>query len=177
MNYKLLITNFLTVLVLSFIIYNLAFIIPVFAHVLQSDGSIGAVMHIDPDDDPIANSPATLYFDIKDKNGQFNVTKCNCRVDIYEGGKVIYSSTLTPAFPYTFPGKDVYQIHLVGSPQSPGDFPPFNIIYDIRVDKTSSGQTVPQNSNWFSSHLYLMVGIGVILAVFGLAFVKKPKKE
>lgn len=36
------------------------------AHVLQTDGSIGAVLHVDPDDNPIIGEKATFFFDLKD---------------------------------------------------------------------------------------------------------------
>src|SRR5690349_14295700 len=97
------------------------------AHVLKTDGSIGAVVHIDPDDDPIAVEVSTLFFEIKDTQNKFSPQNCNCRVDILEGGKVIYSDALfqqnssnniaSPVFQYTFPQKDVYQVKVVGTPQ------------------------------------------------------------
>src|SRR5579885_451375 len=104
------------------LILNSIPIAPVYAHVLKSDGSIGAVMHIDPNDDPVANSPATFFFEIKDKTNKFTPQNCDCRVDIYENGKVIYSDSLfvgssfnnisSPVFQYTFPQKDVYQVQV-----------------------------------------------------------------
>ncbi len=33
-----------------------------FAHILSTDGRIGAVMHIDPDDNPIAGQPTKVLF-------------------------------------------------------------------------------------------------------------------
>lgn len=41
-----------------------------YAHVLVSDESntVGAVLHITPDDDPIAGESAHIFFDVQDKN-------------------------------------------------------------------------------------------------------------
>jgi hypothetical protein len=150
------------------------------AHVLKTDGNIGAVMHIDPGDAPVANSPATIYFDIKDKTGQFNTTKCGCRVDILEGGKVVNSDSLSFANTYTFPGKDVYQVELIGTPQKPGDFQPFTLTYDVRVDQ-DAGVTPPAptvaNSNWFSTHLVHILGIGALLALLVFAIISQSKNK
>src|SRR5579884_3968741 len=175
-------------LLLLYLIPNTNPLIPeAYAHVLKSDGSIGAVMHIDPNDDPVANSPATFFFEIKDKTNKFTPQNCDCRVDIYENGKVIYSDSLfvggssnnisSPVFQYTFPQKDVYQVKVVGTPQQTGDFQPFTLTYDLRVDKDVGSQSAQGQPSWLSSHLYLLIGLAVIAVVCGLAFVKKPTKE
>src|SRR3989344_6963815 len=65
-----------------------------FAHVLETDGNIGAILHVNPNDDPAALEPASFFFEFKDKSGQFNPSRCDCRVSITEAGKTIFSTGL-----------------------------------------------------------------------------------
>jgi hypothetical protein len=43
------------------------------AHVLLSNNTVGGVLHIDPEDDPIAGQPAKFYIELKDKQNQFTL--------------------------------------------------------------------------------------------------------
>jgi len=59
---------------------------PVEAHVLKSDGSIGTVMYVDPDDDPIVGQVAQFYFEFKDRESKFDHQNCDCRVEVLKNG-------------------------------------------------------------------------------------------
>jgi len=129
------------------------FVPAVSAHVLKTDGSIGAVMHIDPDDDPIAGQPATFFFELKDKQNQFKAADCNCTVTITQNDKQLYSAALfqsgsasdinTPVFSYTFPEKSIYTVILKGVPATAGEFQSFTLTYDVRVDRQVAGSSAP----------------------------------
>lgn len=136
------------------------------AHVLQTDGSIGAVMHIDPEDDPIIGQPATFFFDFKDKQNKFQLSECSCSAEIISNGNQIFNQTLTAAdnsqsadsleqfFSYTFQQKGIYTVEVSGQPKTPGAFQSFNLKYDIRVDRTagpganSAAQPQTYNHTW-----------------------------
>lgn len=150
---------------------------PVSAHILATDGSIGAVLHTDPDDDPIAGIKTGLYFAFKDKQNKFQPAICNCTFYVYEGGQMIYYNILLSDTPnptldniavfYTFPKKDVYQVIVSGTPQTTGAFQSFSLKYDIRVARdqvpANIAASVPSSSqNWFSFHLIHIIGIGII---------------
>src|SRR6185369_15266285 len=64
------------------------------AHILKYDGDIGAVLHVDPDDDPIAGQPTNFFFEFRDKTNKFVSGDCNCTVTITEEGRELYSSNL-----------------------------------------------------------------------------------
>lgn len=143
------------------------------AHILAKDGSIGAVLHSDPDDDPIAGSQASFFFEFKDAQNKFTPQNCYCRVDIYEGGKVIYSDAIfqdtsnlslkNGSFFYTFPQKDVYQIKVSGRPRDGNGFQSFTLNYDIRVDRQSQNTSQP-NPNFFSTYLvYFIIALALVL--------------
>ncbi len=160
--------------ILLLIIITIAFPGVAFAHVLKTDGSIGAIMHIDPDDAPIAQQSAYFFFEFKDKTDKFQPADCTCTFTILEGGKEIFtqflfesnpSSTLTNAsVTFTFPRKDVYQVKVTGTPLVSGDFQPFTLVYDVRVDQTANSQA---NTSGPNNLIYIIAGVlagGVLLA-------------
>lgn len=106
------------------------------AHVLETNGDIGAVLHIDPDDDPYAKIPSQIYFDIKDKSNRFNFSNCECLFTVYSNDKLIHSQkALSENITYTFPQKGVYKISLTGKPLGSEKFSNFTLSYDIRVSR------------------------------------------
>ncbi len=155
------------------------------AHVLKTDGSIGAVMHIDPDDDPIVGMPATFFFEIKDKQSKFSGGLCDCRARIEDNGKERFSTRLfqgpgaidlnNPVFTYTFPERGIYSISISGKPQNAGAFQPFTLTYDIRVDRSSSAAAnAPVNQATNHTFHYVVFGGAFIVILF--LFLKERRK-
>lgn len=160
------------------------------AHILESNGSVGAVLHIDPEDDPIAGKPSSLFFEFKDTIQKFTPQNCTCTFSILENGKQIFTEPLfqdnqdpsltSASVSYTFPQKDVYQIKIVGKPSIPNDFQPFILSYDIRVAREdNSSSNALQQPNWWVSHLphFLAAGIVIGFIIFGLITKKKEQKK
>jgi hypothetical protein len=148
------------------------------AHVLKSDGSIGAVMHIDPADDPIAGEISTFFFEWKDTKRRFRPENCDCTFLVFEDGKQIYSQTLesqdnTLSGTFTFPRKNIYKIQIAGTPTASNAFDAFTLTYDIRVEKeridTSSTKEVPL---LFATRAYWGLLFGVVFLA-GLFFSQK----
>lgn len=156
---------------------------PVSAHTLKSDGTIGAVIHIDPEDDPIIGEPASFFFEFKDTAGKFKPSECICLVTILKDDQELFSEQLesssqepsltSASFSYTFPEKGVYQIKVIGNSVNAGSFDPFKLTYDLRVDRVS-GAATEQSFVEKNIHFFLLGGILVIfLAIF---FSKRIKK-
>ncbi len=159
------------------------------AHILKSDGSIGAVLHISPDDDPIAGEQSSFYFEFKDKEGKFDPQKCLCNVTILQSDKDIYSQPLfkdnlepslkNASFSFTFPERDVYKVKISGTSVG-GEFAAFELIYDIRVERSVNSEPVKstdEENNWFWSHAIHLIG-GFLLGgflVFALIAQKRKK--
>jgi len=166
------------------------------AHVLKIDGSVGAVIHVSPEDDPIARESTDFYFEFKDKQGKFKPENCECNGIILQGGKEIYSAPLfqnsanpsleSASFSFTFPEKDIYKVRVSGKPTTPGAFEPFTLEWDIRVAKESdtvpaNGTTqdlTPTNQNelidWISRHIPHLIGAFLIL-IFVVFYIIKQK--
>ncbi len=171
--------------ILLFIVSGIIFVPIVSAHILRSDGSIGAVLHIDPEDDPIAGQQSGFFFEFKDKQNKFTPTNCDCTFSINEQSKEIYSQPLfagnanpnleNASIFYTFPKKDVYEVAVVGKPIQANAFQPFTLRYDLRVDReVQNGYTsnniffsdLEQLNNNLGGHLPHYVGLAIIVIAF-----------
>jgi len=158
------------------------------AHFLAIDKNIGAVLHVDPNDSPPAGEQASLFFDIKDKENKFSLKNCNCRVDIYEGEKIIYSDAVlkdnknpnlnTASFFYAFPQVDAYEVRLIGTPVSSASFKPFILSWSLRIDQKGKAADANQSkSNFFTTGaIYSIIGALTIIIVI-LILKKKANKK
>jgi hypothetical protein len=153
------------------------------AHVLKSDGSIGAVIHIEPDDDPIIGEDATFFFEFKDKDNKFGLSRCDCSFSIFDGNERVFSESFakasgsgdlsSPEFTYIFPKKGVYTLTVIGKPLSDQDFKNFTLEYDLRVDR----ETGDQNSrNNFPLALVILTFLAIILILVFFFKRKGPDK-
>lgn len=180
------------------IIYFLSFPSQItYAHVLKTSGSVGAVVHVSPEDDPIAGEPTDFFFEFKDKEGKFKPDNCDCKVVILKSGQEAYSSPLfqnnadpsltNASFSYTFPEKDIYKVKVVGNPTTPGAFEAFNLEYDIRVARESENTKSSQNTTaepekktgflyWVSTHIPHLIGGFIVLALLIFALIKQQSK-
>lgn len=148
------------------------------AHQLQTDGSIGVVMHTDPDDAPPAGARATIYVDLTDLQHHFNGAACSCLASIMQGSKAIFQTpifskpsqggTASDSFAYTFKDAGTYRVVLQGTPTNTGAFHPFLLSYEVEVlpvAKPDSG-LVAAFFAFAGPHI-----LHVLLAVFSALFV------
>lgn len=157
--------------------------IPVSAHVLKTNGTVGAVMHVDPDDDPMAGSPSTIYFDFKDTKEHISPKQCQCTLSIFQKGKEIYSQDLfentanqnfTTEAVYTFPTIGEYTLKVRGTPYIKGDFQPFLLTYDIDVDQKSQKPSPDSQSQWFPRiYTGVILVLSTALIIFFIVRFKK----
>ncbi len=157
------------------------------AHILRTDGSIGAVLHIDPEDDPIAKEQSYFFFEFKDKKNKLAPDNCDCTASILEDGKEIYSQPLyqnnqnpslsNASFSYTFPERNVYIVKVVGKPTVSNEFQPFTLTYDIRVSRESNASSNQNTANnaitWISSHVMHLFGMIAIIVFFIVALIRQ----
>jgi len=141
------------------------------AHVLEIDGTVGAVLHISPDDNPTADSPTDYILSFSDSSGTFDLHRCDCDVSVILDGKIVVTDLLAATSDtvsensYTFTRPGVYTLQVTGTPRQPGAFRPFTLNYDVRVtDGTSTMQSMPLL-------LWLGMGLGVgliLLAAYAM---------
>lgn len=149
------------------------------AHILKIDGTVGGVLHIDPNDEPIAGAPSHLVLDLKDTSGKFSIENCNCTISVVSEGKQIFSGKIgstTSNTLYTFPSAGIYSVIAEGSVKSGAQggtaFQSFKLSYDIRVEE---GNGAPQELSTLQKilgqhalHIIIFGGaiiIGIILTI------------
>jgi hypothetical protein len=133
---------------------------------LEKDSTIGAVIHIDPDDSPIVGQPATIYIDIKDTAGKLDLQKCTCQVSISKDNKELFIHDITPTLMYAFPEKGNYELSISGTPKDNAAFTSFDIDYDVAVSRIASDQ---QSKGFLlEAHILhiLIFGIGFAITIF-----------
>lgn len=152
------------------------------AHVLQTDRTIGAVMHIDPNDDPIAGEQASIFFELKDTTNRLTSKNCDCKIAILESGKTIYAQPIfqnnsNPSLDnaslfYTFPNPDVYQIILTGNPLSKNSFQPFKLTFNIRAEQPTDNSSTNKSQLFATNHLGYFI-VGILLLLVSIVIVKR----
>lgn len=158
--------------------------LPVFAHVVKSDGTVGAVIHIDPEDDPVAGGENTIYLEFKDTTGKFNLPDCDCKLTISKDSQEVssqsFSSTsesepLSAVIPFVFPEKGIYEVKISGASKT-SDFPNFVFTYDVRVARDNNSTPAPKES-WFSEHVIHLIGsFGIVAFFIGALIAQKRRK-
>lgn len=93
------------------------------AHVLLVDrqANIAAVLHINPDDDPVAGEPSELYFDVQDADSDTRIPYSAYQLvitDEQNNNTVVrtVASNNTVGVEYTFPTRGLYRLNLRSNP-------------------------------------------------------------
>lgn len=136
------------------------------AHVLKTDGDIGVVLHINPDDNPVSGQATQYELSFQQATRQFRLAQCLCRITFLKDSTVLATNTLAATSDqvsedtYIFPKAGVYTLRVTGEPKQPGDFQKFSLDYIVRV--SGDGATSQQD---FPPMLWLGIGLamGLIL--------------
>jgi len=135
------------------------------AHVLQTDGSIGAILHISPADDPIAFQPQTFVLFFNDTQGLFRLKNCRCLLQLSQNNKAVYQTNLHAISDglsqnqYTFEAAGAYNLLVVGQPLPGSSFQPFRLSYAVRVEPSKR----PNNSQLANTRLRVGLVMGFII--------------
>ena len=151
------------------------------AHVLKTDGAIGAILHIQPDDNPTAGKPVSYTLSFNNGAGGFRLSDCNCAVTVLKNGKMIGTKSLAAASgslstnTYTFPQAGVYTLRVSGTPKGDGGFQPFTFSYDVRVGGGPAAMQPMPMLLWVG--MAMAVGL-VLLAAYATDYdIERPRKE
>ena len=143
------------------------------AHVLKTDGTIGAVLHVDPNDQPSAGSVSTFFFDLTDTSKRFAVADCLCTFTINAGGKEVFAQPVASLDPisYTFADPGVYTVTLAGAPRDGSGFQPFSLPYDIRVERGDAQPAETESTGFWGEHglHFVLFGGAILVAGFIVA--------
>ncbi len=128
-------------LIITFVVFVSIPYYPIYAHDFENEEEIGATMHVDPNDKPIANEESRINFEFISTSNDFNLQECNCTVTIYKNGRQLLSEELVPdedlpdslGKSYIFPEEGEYNIQLTGKSLHADSFKEFSFDYPIRV--------------------------------------------
>jgi hypothetical protein len=130
---------------LFFTVASMGWTVPVLAHQVQTHESVGATLHIEPDDGPKAGTPSEVWFALTQAGGTvIPLAQCDCSLTLYDSSQqAIATPTLTPTsaegfqgIPSTqvmFPEVGAYELVLAGRPTAGSAFEPFELRYDVTV--------------------------------------------
>jgi hypothetical protein len=117
-------------------------------HELVADKEVGALMHIEPNDDPKVGVSSKVWFDLVKKGGQkISLIECDCTFSIYRG--TARTPVVTPALAeskaeetksvlsaqVTFPEQGAYRLVLSGKPKGKKIFAPFTLRWTVRASE------------------------------------------
>ena len=156
---------------LSLVLLDLFWPLPASAHALRTDGQIAGVLHTEPDDQPLSNTPTVYVLYISDSSGRFSLAKCRCTLTITRNGHTIATQPLrlgtqqTPGGSFTFPTPGAYQLIFNGTPLAAHAFQPFTLDYPEQV-----GQG-PKDASALSK-LWLGLGTGLIVVALAVCWLQ-----
>jgi hypothetical protein len=120
----------------------------IYAHELAADKNVGALMHIEPNDDPKVGILSTVWFDLVKKGGQkISLAECDCAFSLYKA--TARTPVVTPTLiestaeksksvlsaQVTFPERGAYRLVLSGKPKGKNNFNPFTLRWTVRASE------------------------------------------
>ncbi len=120
----------------------------IYGHELSADKNVGALMHIEPNDDPKVGILSTVWFDLVKKGGQkISLAECDCAFSLYKAtartpvvtptlieGTAEKSKSVLSA-QVTFPERGTYRLVLSGKPKGKNIFNPFTLRWTVRASE------------------------------------------
>lgn len=134
------------------------------AHILRSDGSMSAELHVEPDDAPVTKVPVAYRLSFYESAGKFSLKDCNCSVTFVRDGmttarKELNATTDTVSEnSVTFAEPGTYTFKVTGTPKTAGSFAPFTLSYEERVGTPASDQSNSTLTWW-------LIGLASVAAV------------
>jgi len=156
-----------------------------FAHTLKTHSTVGALFHVDPNDQPIAGMPATIYIELQDKSNLLTTDNCNCKLVISMLDKEVFaapifqpgSASLATKTAFTFPEAGVYTVSLEGEPTD--GIEPFDLDYEVEVKANNNPSNGSEPETGHTSHAghYIIFAAGGIVLLAYLWFSRKKSRS
>lgn len=156
----------------------------VVAHTSDTSESVSVLMHVEPDDRPLAEQSTILHFQIEDTSHKFSIKNCNCTVTISSNGKKLGVKTVSELTDQksvysayskvTFDRAGSYRIIFEAKPKNSGTFSTFTTNFELKV-----GEKIPTPDNDVEiphviTYLFLaVIGIGTIVLIIRQVLPKK----
>lgn len=141
---------------------------PALAHQVQIQDAIGATLHIEPNDIPLAGQPTDLWFALTQAGGTvIPLDTCDCALTVYDTSETVVEApplspvsaegyTDIPGAVVTFPAVGAYELVLTGAAKDGASggpvensatdstqFAPFELRFEVTVAGRASGSASP----------------------------------
>lgn len=148
------------------------------AHTLKVDGTIGATLHIDPNDQPVSGKTANIIITIEDSAHKYdpnNPQSCNCNLTISDQKSTLITLPLAASngysqLHYTFPHSGSYSLKVSGQPVGEANFQNFNMTFSTYVstgaDNIGAGASANMLQTYYPVIAILSFGAIIVLIVY-----------
>lgn len=143
------------------------------AHILIKDetSTKGAILHIQPGDDPVAGKPATLYFDTQSKNDSRVIPIItNDETKVTETLSSVQASGSLTTIPYTFPAQGTYTLQFNITTESNT----YTFITHKRITRGTAAHTDTAQTYFWAEALLLGGSIGLLF--LAILFIGRRKE-
>jgi hypothetical protein len=109
---------------------------PAWSHQIASNNGVSVQVHVNPNDEPIAGEPTTVWVvRVKGKDVVFAWKTCRCRMLVFDssGTTIVDTAATVPKTPVTFPEPKAYGITFSGRVKRKGVWRTFKVTYAIRA--------------------------------------------
>jgi hypothetical protein len=142
------------------------------AHVNETSGSITALLHVKPDDKPVAGQAAELWFNFDDSKNKFAAPACDCRIVIKQGNRTLVDRPIAARekqsqqvirVDYVFPYQAAYDVALMGSSRQTDGFKNLELDYTVVVDR---GTIKAASSPYVAWGILGFVGLAALVSAY-----------
>ena len=126
----------LSIALVAGVVILMVAVAPAWAHQIASNNGVAVQVHVNPDDEPIAGVPTTVWVvRVKALKATFTWATCRCRLKVFDssGTTLLNSSATAPKTPVTFPEAKAYGITFSGRVKRAGVWRQFKVSYAIRA--------------------------------------------
>ncbi len=145
-----------------------------FAHTIEEDETVQALIHISPEDTPIAGERAVIYLGIQSNEKNIDVSLCDCMVRIEKNNQVISHQKLLvnngedkPLYnaylPFTFPQEGKYSIKVLGNTAEVNSGEQFQLNFTTKVEKEVASNQNSIVPIAILAVIVLIIGISITL--------------
>lgn len=127
------------------------------AHQIEVAKDVGATLHVEPNDRPLAGAPSQVWFALTQAGGTaIPLEDCDCTLTVYDAGDTAIATPALiplsaqgyqdiPGASVTFPDVGAYTLVLAGSPIDGNAFTPFELTFEVTVAGRAVAPPAPES--------------------------------
>jgi len=151
------------------------------AHVLERDGSVSAVLHMPPDDAPVAGEATIINLAFSSSDRSFTVVNYQIALDVLREGRTVQSVTMErldqsdtdTTATVNLPQAGAYTLSVKGTPKTGGTG--FRMSYDVRAGDRSGTDAAGQSATGKAGFDFWAISLGAwaILLIIATSIIRR----